>query len=321
MREVYSYDIYVLGLTDPSPNGRHRFASTMQRLTGRSSDEFEERFPPPNLPMMQAMDPDAARAAAEILADTGVLIEVRPTDKPPEEHSEEMTATRECPSCQHTQSTANVECERCGVVFSKFEREQLLKMQKDHTLEQAMIKAMQVREEWVERAKAYLEQYKMVQGASAPFEKVLVQDEIPFVRLNSEEGPILLTSRRFLAKVGSHIEAIPYEMIDDVDYGGGKIQTKKSKFRLQLVFHSSMPLKSGEVANSIAFHLDKDSSFKKEVVMEWGYARNFICGACGERELEYRTDRNKVHFRCMHCAVDHEVDLAECVAVPLISDL
>jgi hypothetical protein len=320
MADVFSYDIYVLGLTDPTPNGRHRFASTMQRLTGRSSDEFSESFPLPNLPMLRALDPESAKAAAETLADTGVLIEVRPTGMPPEEQPEEMASSRECPACQHIQSAMNVECEQCGVVFTKYEREQLLKMQKDHTLEQAMIKAMQVREEWHDRAKKYLEQYKMVEGASAPFEKALVQDEVPFLRLNSEEGPLLLTSRRLLAKTGATIEAIPYEMVNDVDYGGGRLQTRKSKFRLQLIFHTPMLMKSGELAKNIAFHLDKDSSFKKEVVMEWGYARNFICGGCGERDLEYRTDRNKVHFRCMHCAVDHEVDLAECVAVPLISE-
>ncbi len=66
--------------------------------------------------------------------------------------------------------------------------------------------------------------------------------------------------------------------------------------------------------------LDKESSFNKEVVMDWGYARNFICGSCGERDLDFRTDGTKVHCRCMHCATDHEVDLAECVAVPLLSE-
>jgi len=321
MPDVFSYDIYVLGLTDASAGGRHRFANTMQRLTGRPSDEFEERFPPANLPMLQALDLESAKAAAEVFAETGVLIEVRPTEKPPEERPEEVAATRDCPACQHIQSTANVECEQCGVVFSKYEREQLLKMQKDHTLEQAMIKAMQVREEWMDRAKKYLEQYKMAEGAAKPFESQLVRDEVPFLRLDSDEGPILLTSRRLLTKRENSFESIPYEMVDDVEFGGGRLQTRKSKFRLQLVFHTPMPMTSGELAKSIAFHLDKDSSFKKEVVMEWGYARNFICGACGERELEYRTERNKVHFRCMHCAVAHEIDLAECVAVPLISDL
>ena len=159
MAEVYSYDIYVLGLEDPTAGGRHRFASTMERLTGRSSDEFEEGFPPPNLPMFQAMDPERAAETAGILGDTGVLIEVRPTDKPPQEQPEIAAAIRECPSCNQIQPTINEECPKCGIVFKKYEREQLLKIQKDHTLEQAMIKAMQVREEWLHRATQHLEQH------------------------------------------------------------------------------------------------------------------------------------------------------------------
>jgi hypothetical protein len=109
-------------------------------------------------------------------------------------------------------------------------------------------------------------------------------------------------------------------MISEVDYGGGKIKTAKSKFRLQISFHSPFPLKDGEVVKNMTWHLDKDSSFSKDVVIDWGYARNFICGSCGERELEYRTDDTKLHCRCMHCAMDHEIDVVECVAVPLIGD-
>ena len=320
MADVFSYDIYVLGLTDPGAGGRHRFASTMERLTGRPSEEFEEGFPPPNLPMFQAMDHNAAVETAQILGKTGVLIEVRPTDKPPQEQPKISAATRSCPACDHIQVATHDECERCGVVFKKYEREQLLKMQKDHTLEQAMIKAMQVREEWLHRATQYLESHKMTKDASAAFANELVQDEVPFLRLNSEEGPILLTSRRLLTRRENIFESVPYEMISEVDYGGGKIKTSKSKFRLQIVFHTPFPLKSGELAKSITWHLDKESTFSKDVVIDWGYARNFICGSCGERELEYRTDETKLHCRCMHCAMDHEIDLVECVAVPLISD-
>ena len=320
MAEVYSYDIYVLGLKDPTAGGRHRFASTMERLTGRSSDEFEEDFPPSNLPMFQAMDPERAAETAGILGDTGVLIEVRPTDKPPQEQPEIAAATRECPSCNQIQPTVNEECSKCVIVFKKYEREQLLKIQKDHTLEQAMIKAMQVREEWLHRATQHLEQHKMAKDASAAFAAELVQDEVPFLRLNSDEGPILLTSRRLLTRKENIFESVPYELIREVDYGGGPIKTSKSKFRLQIVFHTPFPLKSGELAKNMTWHLDKDSSFSKDVVMDWGYARNFMCGACGERELQYRTEETRMLCRCMHCATDHEIDLQECMAVPLISE-
>ena len=320
MEEVYSYDIYVLGLKDPSASDRHRFANVMERLTGRPSDEFEKRFPAPNLPMFQAMDSARAVVTADALGEMGVLIEVRPTDNPPQEQPEMAAATRSCPACEQILSATNDECDRCGVVFKKYEREQLLKMQKDHTLEQAMIKAMQVREEWLHRATQYLDQQKMTKDASAAFATELVQDEVPFLRLNSEEGPILLTSRRLLTRRDKHFEAIPYEMMKEVDYGGGKLTTKKAKFRLQITFHAPLPLTSGDLAKNMTWHLDKDSSFSKDAVMDWGYARNYICGSCGERDLEYRTDETKVHCRCMHCATDHEVDITEGVAVPLISD-
>jgi len=324
MAEVYSYDIYVLGLKDPSSSGRYRFSSTMERLTGRPSDEFEESFPPSNIPIFQAMDPERAKKTVDELSNMGVLIEVRPTEKPSQEQLKVQAETQECPACSQIQPTTNDECLKCGIVFKKYEREQLVKMQKGHTLEQAMIKAMQVREEWLHRATQYLEQHKMEKDFSAAFGAELVQDEVPFLRLDSAEGPILLTSRRLLTRMGNVFESVPYEMIREVDYGGGAIKTSKSKFRLQIIFHTPIPLKSGELAKSIAWHLDKDSSFSKEVVFDWGYARNFICGSCGERELEYRTDEvqggHKMLCRCMHCATDHEIDFAECLAVPLISE-
>jgi hypothetical protein len=324
MAEDYSYDIYVLGLNDPSSSGRYRFASTMERLTGRPSEQFEESFPPSNIPILQAMGPEKAKETADALGEMGILIEIRPSETPPQEQVEVQADAQECPACNQIQPAENLECVKCGIVFKKYEREQLLKMQKDHTLEQAMIKAMQVREEWLHRATQYLEQHKMEKDFSAAFATELMKDEVPFLRLDSAEGPILLTSRRLLTRMGNTIESVPYEMIREVDYGGGAIKTSKSKFRLQIIFHTPIPMRSGELAKNLAWHLDKESSFSKEVVFDWGYARNFICGACGERELEYRTDERqgkyKIHFRCMHCATDHEIDLAECLAVPLISE-
>jgi len=324
MEEVYSYDIYVLGLKDPSSSSRYRFASTMERLTGRPSEEFEESFPPSNIPIFEAMNAERATETVDALGETGVLIEVRPTDKPPQQQEKTEISTHECPACNEIQPAANDECLKCGIVFKKFEREQLVKMQKDHTLEQAMIKAMQLREEWMHRATQYLEQHKTPADFSAAFDSELIKDEVPFLRLESGEGPILLTSRRLLTRMENVFESVPYEMIREVDYGGGAIKTSKSKFRLQINFHTPMPLKSGELAKNLTWHLDKDSSFSKEVVFEWGYARNFNCGSCGERDLEYRTDEvrggHKMLCRCMHCATDHEIDIAECLAIPLISE-
>ncbi len=322
MSETYSYDIHVLGLTDPSKAGRIRFAANMERLTGRPSDDFSERFPPSTKAIFESLDTEQANKMADSLYNAGILIDIRVSDQAPvDAEFAEDDSVRRCPACKHAVSNTADECDRCGVVFAKYEREQLLKMQKDHTLEQAMIKAMQVREEWLHRAMQYMEQTPLKKEAAADFSNVLIREEVPFLRLESAEGPLLLTSRRMVTIREGKFESIPYEMIKDVDYGGGRITTKKAKFRLQAIFHTPFPMANGDLAKNMSWHLDKDSSFKKDVVIDWGYARNFICGSCGERELEYRTDGQKVHMRCMHCATDHEVDLAECVAVPLIKEV
>ena len=322
MAENHSYDIFVLGLKDPSAKGRHLFASTIENLTGRSAGDFDDHFPSSVLPMFEALDTERAQKTVDTLSDAGILIEVRPVDAPPaEELFDADPHTRSCPACEQRQPAAAEECGKCGVVFAKYEREQLLKMQQDHNLEQAMINAAQVREEWVQRAKTYLEAHKLEKDATEEFSTVLKQDEVPFLRLESDEGPLLLTSRRIIAEDAGAFQSIPYEMIDEVEYGGGRLATsKKARQRLQLTFHSPFPVSRDKVVKSIAWHLDKDSSFSKEVVFEWGYARNFICGSCGVRELDYRTDGNKVHMRCMHCATDHEINLAEGVAVPALAE-
>jgi len=322
MAENHSYDIFILGLKDPSAQGRHRFAATIENLTGRSAGDFDDHFPSAVLPMFEALDPERARKMVDTLSDAGIIIEVRPIDAPPsEEVFEEDPQSRRCPACDRLQPAAAVECGKCGVVFAKYEREQLLKMQQDHNLEQAMIKAAQVREEWVHRAKKYLETHKLEKDATAEFSSVLMQDEVPFLRLDSDEGPILLTSRRIIGENDGEFQSIPYEMIDEVEYGGGRLATsRKAKQRLQINFHSPFPVGGGQAVKNVAWHLDKESSFSKEVVFEWGYARNFICGSCGVRELEYRTDDDRVHMRCMHCATDHEIDLVEGVAVPTLAE-
>ena len=321
MPEIFSYDIYVLGLNDPSAAGRSRFAAVMGRLTGRSVEEFADRFPSPSIPMFQSLNTERAQNIADTLGDEGVLIELRTSDHPPSlyEDIEEDVATKSCPSCDHVQSAMAEECERCGVVFQKYDRENILSMQREKALEEAMVGAMQVREEWLHRATQFLEQRPLKKEAAAEFSTFLRQEEVPFLRLNSDEGPILLTSRRMIANRDGEFESIPFEMISDVDYGRGKLAaTRKARQRLQTSFHSPFPLSTGGTVKNMVFHLDKESSFFKDVVIDWGFARNFICGACGEREQQFRTEEEKIHMRCMHCATDHEIELEECVAVPLI---
>ena len=323
MSEIFSYDIYVIGLDDPTGAGRQRFATLMERLTGRSEDGFLEHFPSPQVPMFEALNTEKAQNIADTLGDAGILIELRTTDCPPSSFDEFETeeATRTCPSCDHEQSAVTEECERCGLVFQKFDREHILSMKNEKALEEAMVRAMQVREEWLHRATQFLEQRPLKKEASAEFSTFLTQEEVPFLRLDSTEGPVLLTSRRMIAIQDGSFESIPFEVIKDVDYGGKKFTAiKKGKHRLQVSFHSPFPLSTGAMVKNIVRHLDKESSFYKDVVIDWGFARSFICGACGERELDYRTEDRIIHMRCMHCATDHEIELNECVAVPLISE-
>jgi hypothetical protein len=173
---------------------------------------------------------------------------------------------------------------------------------------------LKVREEWDQRATQYLETHELQQGAVEPFSDVLVSGEIPFLRLNSDEGPILLTSRRMVARHKDETFTIPYEMIEDVTFGGGLVTSKK-KTRMLLAFHSPLPSGDGS-AKSLSWQIDKESTFYKDVVMDWSFSRNFICGACGARDLDFRLDADGPHCRCMHCATDHSVDLREALAIP-----
>jgi len=323
MSEIFSYDIHVLGLNDPSAAGRKGFATIMERLTGRSGLEFAEHFPSPAIPMFESLNTEKARNIADTLSGAGILIEIRSSDRPPSmyEEFEDEEAPKLCPSCDHPRPAEAVECERCGVVFEKYDREQIHDMQREGALEEAMVRALQVREEWLHRATQFLEQRPLKKEATADFSTELLQEEVPFLRLDSAEGPVLLTSRRMIAKMDKNFESIPFEMISDVDYGGGTFTaTRKAKQRLQVSFHSPFPLSDGTLVKNITWHLDKESSFSKDVVIDWGFARNFICGACGERELEFHTEEKTIHMRCMHCATDHEIEVLECVAVPLIKE-
>jgi hypothetical protein len=63
--------------------------------------------------------------------------------------------------------------------------------------------------------------------------------------------------------------------------------------------------------------MDKDSSFYKDVIMDWCFSRSFLCGGCGQRDLDFRLEDTNVHTRCMHCALDHEIDMREAIAVPI----
>jgi len=94
---------------------------------------------------------------------------------------------------------------------------------------------------------------------------------------------------------------------------------RKDRMRILLTFHGQLTVGESP-AKSIAWQLDKDSSFYKDVLLDWCFARNFQCGSCGAGELDFRVERGKPRARCMRCATDHDIDLTEAVAIPLVAE-
>ncbi len=310
-----SFDLHFLGLKDASAGGRTRFMSAMERLTGEPAQGFKDAMRPTTDPLFRSLSEAPTRTVLDALQDAGVMIEIRPSSAPPDALLERSLSSQRCPSCGFIQPPEGVEdCPRCGLVFAKWEREKIQKMQRESQLEEALERALQIRKEWVEKANGYLESHPLDADSSIAFGDDLVSQEVPFLRLYSDEGPILMTSQRMLAKFERAVYSIPYEMITDVDVGGG-LMKKKNRVRLQFTFNCEMPFPSGP-AKSMTWSLDKESAFKKDVIMDWAFARRFICGSCGAYDLQFRLAETAVRARCMHCANDHSVDLAEAVLVP-----
>jgi hypothetical protein len=310
-----AFTIRLLDLRNPNDTSRATFTSAMERLTGRPASEFQALLGKRQPTLFESLDRASAERILEALDAAGARTEVCVSDGPsPGGPAPPTSTTHACPACGFVQPVGNEECIKCGVVFAKVEREQIHKMQADSRLEEALQKALQVREEWTQRAKHYLESHELPEGATAPFEKRLFRDEIPFLRLESDEGPLLMTSRRLLFTLGERRGSIPYELVADVDLGGGLVQ-KRSSERLQLTFKGELPFEGGAV-KSLVWNLTKDSAFYKDVIMDWCFARNFICGSCGAREIDYRLEHDTCKARCMHCATDHDIDLTEAVAIP-----
>jgi len=314
MYDMVSFDIMLLGLAKPGEAGRSRYANAMARLTGKPQRDFRNPSPSFDEPLFSALDQGTAQMVARTLGDAGALIEVRRSTAVARTNSDQLAPTDTCPACGFVQPAGGNECGKCGLIFSKFEREQVQQMQQDRGLEDALSKAIKARDEWYQRAHHYLDTHPLAVDATTGLAEPVAAGELPFLRLNSDEGPILLTSRRIIASHKGNTLSIPYEMIEDVNFGGGLV-AKKSKVRMQLVFRA--PLAAGEgTAKSLTWLLDKESAFSKDVVMDWAFARNFMCGACGARDLDFRLEGANNRCRCMHCATDHQIDLREALAIP-----
>jgi len=318
METPYSFDIAFLGLKDPSTAGRSRMVLAMERLTGRSTAECQEVLSKVGLTIFDALPVDQAQLIISALDDAGAVCEIRPKEEAARSVGETMGGgMTQCPSCGFVQQAGLEECSRCGVIFSKMEKDDLRKIQDDQTLEEAQQRAEQIRQEWDERAKQILESRPISEDAAKPFLDVLTQEEIPFLLLEAAEGSILMTSRQMLGITEGVVAFLPYEVIKDVDFGGGLV-VKKNHTRLVLSFH--MPIVfNGKNVNSLTWQLTADAATNKEAIMDWAFARSYLCGACGARDLDFRNEKGATHGRCMHCATDHAIDLKHHKITPLVS--
>ena len=318
MDTPFSFDIAFLGLKDPSSVGRSRMVLAMERLTGRSTADCQEYLSKVGLTIFEGLPANQARLITNALDEAGVVVEIRPKEEVARSVSEVPGGGMAgCPSCGFVQNAELDECSRCGVIFSKMEKDEVRKMQKDQALEEAQHRAEQIRQEWDDRAKQLLESRPLPEAATDAFSKALTREEIPFLLLESVEGPLLMTSRQILGLVEGSFAHIPYEIIKDVDFGGGLV-VKKGHTRLILHFHSPIPFKDKNVS-SLTWQLTADSATNKEVIMDWAFARSFMCGACGARDLDFRNEKGKTHGRCMHCATDHTIDLQQHRITPVTS--
>jgi len=318
METPYSYDIAFLGLKDPSSAGRSRMVHAMERLTGRSTADCQGVLSKVGLTIFDSLPVDQAKLIANALDDVGAVYEIRPKDDVARAVSEAPGGgMAECPSCGFVQQAGKDECPRCGVIFSKMEKDEIRKMQKDRTLEEAQQRAEQIRREWDDRAKQYIESRPVSEESTKIFAKYLTLEEIPFLFLESAEGPILMTSRQFLALVDGETLHLPYEMINDVDFGGGLV-VKKGHTRIVLHFQSPIPFKEKNIS-SLTLQLTADSATNKEVILDWAFARSYMCGSCSARDLDYRNEKTQTRARCMHCATDHVIDLVTHRISPVIT--
>ncbi len=318
MENPYSFDIAFLGLKDPSTAGRSRMVLAMERLTGRSTAECQEVLSKVGLTIFDALPADQAQLIITALDDAGAVCEVRPKEEAARTGDDAMGGgMTQCPSCGFVQQAGLEECSRCGVVFSKMEKDDLRKIRDDQTLEEAQQRAEQIRQEWDERAKQILESRPLSENAVQPFQNALTQEEIPFLLLEAAEGSILMTSRQMLGIIDGAVAFLPYEVIKDVDFGGG-LAVKKNHTRLVLSFH--MPIGfNGKNVKSLTWQLTADAATNKEAIMDWAFARSYLCGACGARDLDFRNEKGATHGRCMHCATDHAIDLKHHKITPMIS--
>ncbi|NOZ79056.1 MAG: hypothetical protein GXP48_07755 [Acidobacteria bacterium] len=313
-----SFDIFFLSLRDPSKAGRLRFVQTLGHISDKTNDEIEDILGTGRGLLFERLSRERANAVVKALGNAGARLEIRPNQAPPAQ--DDVVATRECPRCGFIERADAEECSQCGLVFAKWEREQIRVMQREKRLEEAMAKALQVRQKWTERATEYVAKHPLSGEIPAPLQAKLSPQETVFMLVESEEGPLVLTSRRCLCRRGGFTFSVPWELMAGIDFGGGLLKKRGDFSRMQMNFHGPVPIGGGETAQKLMWQVGDLDATDRDTIMSWAYARKFPCGACGETELHFQFDGKKVHGRCMHCATDHEIDLEEALAIPILAD-
>ena len=313
-----SFDIYLLGLKDPSPAGRARFRNLMARLTDRTPDDAERLLESREIPLFRAISQARAGAVVQELGNAGVRIEIRPNHVPAEQPDREAGMTR-CPRCGLLQKVGLEECGRCGLVFAKWEREKVQGMQREKRLEDALSHAIQLRQKWDERATKYLEEHHLTAKVPPEIRARLHPEEIVFLAIESPDGPIVLTSRRLLSSRKDGVISVPYELMADVDFGKGLLKRGEGP-KVQISLHAPISIGAEGSVKKLSWKTGPTSSVERDVFLNWSFSRKFVCGSCGSMELDYRVERRQVCARCTRCATDHEIDLDEAIAIPIIME-
>ncbi len=313
-----SFDIFFLSLRDPSKAGRARFTQTLAHISDMPNTKIEEILRASRTLLFERLSRERANDIVTALTQAGARLEIRPNQAPPD--TEQEVATRKCPRCGFIERADALECSQCGLVFAKWEREQVRAMQREQRLEEAMAKAVQVRQKWTERATEYVSNHPLRGEIPAALASKISPQETVFMFVDAEEGLLVLTSRRCLCQRNNVTLSLPWELMSGIDFGGGLLKKRGDVSRMQMTLFGPVPVGGGESSQKLVWQVNDLDAVERDTIMSWAYARKFPCGACGKTDLQFRLDGSKVHARCMHCATDHEIDLEEALAIPILAN-
>lgn len=312
--DTRKFDIFPLAFTIDSDEAKARFRA----LADRFSDGHQQMWGALGQPLFRSIDGQTATEILAKLDEIGIRTEIRPAAPP--SAAAPMIPTVEnktlpCPSCGFANPESQPDCGACGLVFAKFDRREVSRMMAETRLEEEINRARRIEQEWTDKASDYRAQHQLPAGVTAPFADDLLVEEVPFLRLETDLGPLLLTSKRMLARTKKELLSIPFEMISSVEFGGG-FSILGGNIRMVLTFKAPLVIKRLR-ASTLTLQVQKNTSYDRETILHWAFSKNFICGRCGARELSFRLDKAESRARCMRCAADHSINLTHAVALPL----